>query len=317
MSRAPASLFAAAALAAALTSSRTEARSRHANERTGRLAPAFAELVKARKQGDRGALGRLGDRIGPARLAQAISGSDGRVADAALAAAPLVRGGVLLVGPISDVLAGGDAARATAAAAALGALLDGSVPSALEDWDVPADVVARACGGLRALVVRPGAATATRVAALDATLAAVPSCGAGQLDLAALVHDAAPEVRRAAVLLAAGRPGQTTLLREAMGDADHTVSAAAVAADCRIEGRIGAGGKEAPPTAPAINAARTMAVAATTPPADAVEMLDCLAAAATPADRALLDELRRGAASPLRDRAVELGDLATRGRGSP
>jgi hypothetical protein len=39
-------------------------------------------------------------------------------------------------------------------------------------------------------------------------------------------------------------------------------------------------------------------------------MLDCLAAAGTPADRTLLDELRRGPASPVRDRAVELGDLA-------
>jgi len=310
----------AAALAAVLISPSAEAHSRHANERTGRLAPAFAELVKARKRGDRGALGRLGDRIGPARLAQAITGSDGRVADAALAAAPLVRGGVLLIGPIAEVL-GGDAARATAAATALGALLDGSVPSALEDWDVPPDVVGRACSGLRGLAVRPGAATGTRLAALDAALAAVPSCGAGELDLAALAHDAAPEIRRAAVILVAGRPGpgtgQATLLREAMGDPDHTVSAAAVAADCRIEGRVGPGGKEAPPTAPAVNAARTMAVAATTPPADAVEMLDCLAAAATPADRALLDELRRGAASPLRDRAVELGELASRGRGSP
>jgi hypothetical protein len=35
-------------------------------------------------------------------------------------------------------------------------------------------------------------------------------------------------------------------------------------------------------------------------------MLDCLAAAATPADRALLEGMRRGPPSPLRDRAVEL-----------
>ncbi|HVZ87992.1 MAG TPA: hypothetical protein VHG72_13560, partial [Polyangia bacterium] len=150
-----------------------------------------------------------------------------------------------------------------------------------------------------------------------AVLTTVPSCGAGNLDLAALARDPAPEIRRAAVRLAAGRPGEATLLRQAMGDADHAVSAAAVAADCRIEGRVGPGGKEAAPTAPAINGARTMATAPTTPPADAVEMLDCLAAAGTPADRALLDELRRGSASPLRDRAVELGDLATRAKGSP
>ena len=50
-----------------------------------------------------------------------------------------------------------------------------------------------------------------------------------------------------------------------------------------------------------------MAAAPTTPPEDAVEMLDCLAAAGTPQDRALLDELQRRPPSPLRDRAVELG----------
>jgi hypothetical protein len=36
-------------------------------------------------------------------------------------------------------------------------------------------------------------------------------------------------------------------------------------------------------------------------------MLACVAGAGTPADRSLLDELRRGPPSPLRDRAVELG----------
>jgi hypothetical protein len=83
-----------------------------------------------------------------------------------------------------------------------------------------------------------------------------------------------------------------------------------VAAECRVEARTPHAGKERPPAAPAIAAARTMAAAPTTAPADAVEMLDCLAAAGMPADRTLLDELRRRPASPVRDRAVELGDLA-------
>ena len=74
------------------------------------------------------------------------------------------------------------------------------------------------------------------------------------------------------------------------------MSAAAAAAECRVEARTARGGKERPPAAQAIAAARTMAAAPSTPPADAVEMLDCLAAAGTPADRALLDELRRGPA---------------------
>ena len=285
------------------------ARSRHANERTGRLAPAFAELVKARKRGDTSALGRLGDRIGPARLAQAIAGADERVAEAALAAVPLARGGVVLVGAIADQLAASDPVRAAAAAAALGSLLDGAVPAAIEDWDVPPDLVGRACGGLRTLAARKEAALPARLAALDAMLAAAPSCGT-DVDLGPLVHDPAAEIRRAAVLVAAAGPARAALLRDAIGDGDHGVSAAATAADCRVEGRVGAKGKEIPPTAPAVASARALASAPSTAPADAVEMLDCLAAAATPADRTLLDELRRGPASPLRDRAVELGALA-------
>jgi hypothetical protein len=284
------------------------ARSRHANDRTGKLVPAFAELVKARKRGDRSALGRLADRIGPARLAQAIAGTDERVSEAALAAVPLARGGIVLVGAIADQLGASDPARAVAASAALGALLDGAIPTALEDWDVPPDLVARACGGLHALAARKEAAPPARLAALDAILEAAPSCGAYG-DLAALAHDPAAEIRRAAVLVAAAGPERAAVLPSAIADADRGVSAAAAAAECRVEARAARGGKERAPAAPAVATARTLAAAPSTAPADAVEMLDCLAAAGTPADRTLLDELRRGPPSPVRDRAVELGAL--------
>jgi hypothetical protein len=286
-----------------------QARSRHANERTGKLVPAFSELVKARRRGDRGALGRLGDRIGPARLAGAITGADEPVAEAALAAVPFTRGGVLLVGAIADELPASDPARATAAASALGSLLDGAVPTALEDWDVPPDLVARGCDGLQTLAARREAPLSARLAALDAIEEAAPSCRA-EADLAPLVHDPASEIRRAAALVAAAGRGRAAVVPGAIGDGDRSVSAAAAAADCRVEGRTGPGGKETAPSPSAIAAARAMAAAPATPPADAVEMLDCLAAARTPVDRALLDELGRGPASPLRDRAVELGELA-------
>ena len=68
----------------------------------------------------------------------------------------------------------------------------------------------------------------------------------------------------------------------------------------------GAAAKSDPPAAPVIELARVMVTARGTPAADAVEMLGCLARAATPADRQILDQLRRGPASPLRDRANEL-----------
>src|SRR4029077_15531912 len=138
------------------------------NARTGRLAPALAELVKASKRGDRAALGRLADRLGagrarggaggagPAGVGEAVASADPAVAAAALAAVPMARGGVLLVGVVANELSGSDPARVGAAASALGALLDGESPTELEDWDVPADVIERACAGLKALPARGG-----------------------------------------------------------------------------------------------------------------------------------------------------------------
>jgi hypothetical protein len=280
--------------------------SRRLNTRTGRLVPAFAELVKAHKRGDRAALARAADRMGPVRLAEAIASAEPGVGEAALAALPLAHGGVRLIGVATDQIGVSDWARAAAAANALGTLLDGAVPTALEEWEVPPDVVARACTALRNLAWRSDATLATRLAALDAVASAAPSCGGGA-DLAPLARDGTGALRRAATLVAAVGSERAPLLRDAIGDADRSVSAAATAAACRIEARTGHAGKVEPPPAQAIAAARTMAAAATTPPEDAVEMLDCLAAAGTPQDRALLDELQRRPPSPLRDRAVELG----------
>jgi hypothetical protein len=280
--------------------------SRRANARTGRLTPAFAELVKAHKRGDQAALARVADRMGMVRLGEAVASGAPGVGEAALTALPLARGGVLLIGAATDQIGVSDWPRAAAAANALGTLLDGAVPTALEEWEVPPDVVARACAALRALAWRSDAAVATRLAALDAVAVAAPTCGSGA-DLAPLARDGTPALRRAAVMVAAAGNEREAVLREGMSDADRAVSTAATAAACRIEGRTGRGGKVEPPPAQAVAAARTLVGAATTPPEDAVEMLDCLAAAGTPQDRALLDEIQRRPPSPLRDRAVELG----------
>jgi hypothetical protein len=286
---------------------RSWARAHKSDARTGKLVPALAELIKARKLGDHSALGRVGDRLGPARLLAAIAGADERAAEAAIVAAPDTRAGVLLVGAIADQLGAVDA-RARLAAESLGRLLDGARPSALEHWEVPPDEIGRACSGLHALAGHPQTALETRLRAIDGSLDAVPTCGVPR-DVATWVRDPAPEIRRAAVLLAAhagnGGNDRAAILKQAIGDGDQRVSAAAVAADCRVEARAG-GRKEVPPDPAAVSAARTLALAPTTAAADAVEMLDCLAASANPADRALLDQLRRGPPSPLRDRAVEL-----------
>src|SRR5262245_3841537 len=153
------------ALAASGGSGKPARAARGTNARTGRLSPAFAELVKAHKRGDQAALARVADRMGLVRLKEAIASREPGAGDAALAALPLAHGGLLLIGAATDQVAVADWPRAAAAAAALGMLLDGAVPTALEEWDVPPDVVSRAGPALRTPAWRPDAPAATRLTA--------------------------------------------------------------------------------------------------------------------------------------------------------
>src|SRR5205085_7845099 len=137
---------------------------------------------------------------------------------------PLARGGVLLTGPVSLQLWAAEPARAAAAATALASLLDGAVPTLLEEWDVPPDAVARACEWLRGIAGRTESPLAVRLAVLDAVAATMPTCGPA--DVSALVHDPLPAVRRAAVLIAAGSRQDATV-QGAIADPDRSVSAAA------------------------------------------------------------------------------------------
>jgi hypothetical protein len=275
-------------------------RPRGGNARTGRAMPPLAELVKAARKNDRAALERLAARLGVARLGEGARAADAAVAQAALAAIPLARGGVLLTGTVTDRLAAEDPAVAAAAARTLGTLLEGDVPTLLAEWEVPPDVVTRACAGLRGLAARADAATPVRLAALDGLAAAQATCPASA-EVAALLRDPAPGVRRAAALVI----GPSEALGAGLADPDATVSSACAATVCR---RVDPAARRKPDALVerATAAARALALAPTTPPEDAVEMLACLAAAGTPADRASLEKLRAGAPSPLRDRAVEL-----------
>jgi hypothetical protein len=281
-------------------------RTRGANARTGRATPPVAELVRAARKNDRAALERLAARFGVARLGEAVASRDEAVALAALAAVPVARGGALLAGVVADRMDGADAAVASASARTLGELLAGDTPGALAAWELPPDVLARACGGLRALAGRAAAPLTPRLAALDALASARASCGASG-DVTALARDGSPAVRRAAVLLL--RPADAVAapaLRAAIVDPDPAVAAAATATVCaradaaslRRKGDALIDGAEA--------AARTLAPAPATRPEDAVEMMLCLAAAATPADRVALDKLRAGPPSAVRDAALEL-----------
>jgi hypothetical protein len=292
-------------LAASAFAAPKSARPRGVNVRTGRAAPPFSQLVKANKKNDRAALERLAARFGVGRLGEGARGTDLAVAEAALAAIPLARGGVALAGVVAERLDPREPALAAAAARSLGALLDGDAPGELADWEVPPDVVARACAGLRALAANPEAAAPARLAALDALGAAQVTCPVLG-ELGSLVRDPAPAIRRAAaLLLPAGDARAQAALRDGIADPDPAVSAACVASVCRRAER----GRQGPPAAlveQATGAARALVAAPATRPEDAIEMLSCVAAANTPADRALLEKLRAGAAPPVRERAALL-----------
>jgi hypothetical protein len=285
---------------------------RRASARTGLIVAQDDELVRAVRKRDRGALERLAERMGPAHLGEALLRPDPAVVEAALVALPLARGSVLLIGTVADLLESPNVTISGTAARVLGQLLDGAEPSALEDWEVPADLVDRACGALRALASRVEAPVASRVAALGAVASAATICTATG-ELASLLRDPVPAVRRATALVL--RPEERragSALREAIRDPERSVASAAVATLCRAEPPDpGAGGsssssKSEAPTPAVVAAARVMVAARGTPISDAVEMMGCLARASTPADRQILDQLRRGSSSPLRDRAAEL-----------
>ena len=296
------------------------ARPRGVNPRTGRAMPAFSELVKAYRKNDRAALERLAGRFGVARLGEGVRvAPDVAVAQAALAAIPLARARRRARGRGRRAARRERASAALAADAAartLGLLLDGDAPTELAEWEVPPDVVARACAGLRALAMHASIAAPIALAAAveDARLAALDALAAAQVtcpppgELVALVHDPAPAVRRAAAfLLPLSDPRTRAALREGMGDPDPAVSAACVAAVCRrVEPPPASRRAGDPLVDQATGAARALVAVPATRPEDAVEMLKSVAAAATPADRALLERLRAGAASPVRDRAALL-----------
>jgi hypothetical protein len=287
---------------------------RKADVRTGRMATPFTDLVKAAKKNDRGALERLASRMGPARLAEALRSPDDTIAQAALAAAPFVRGRAVLTGVVTERLETPRATVAVAAAHALGELLDGATVAELEEWDVPPDTIGYACESLRGMAVRVEVPVPARLAALDALALAQTTCP-GTAELVPLLRDPVPAVRRATAL--ALRPSEkpvASALRDTIRDPDPTVASAAVAAVCRATNGHGGPGlaKGDSLVSQSTAAARGLVPAPRTPPEDAVEMLACVSLASTAADRGLLEQLRRGPPSPLRDRAAELTETGGR-----
>lgn len=283
------------------------------NRHTGLYEPPFSELERAVGGGDRAEVARWAARIGAARLADALRGAERGRTVAALEATELLPGNVRLIDAVTPLVGSGDAAVAERAVRALAQMLDAGEPRRLEEWDVPADAVARGCRALTDAAGRAQAPVELRLAAIDALADAALLCRPAPLSL---LGDGAPAIRRAVLLAQRVRDElPATSLKQALGDSDPTVVAAAAVAWCRHRLQAGNKGPTAAelgrlPAAPAgapTPPLRELASAETTPVEDAVELLPCLAASPEPADKQAMEQLRRSKVPALKARAAELG----------
>jgi hypothetical protein len=285
---------------------------RHVDGRTGLLEIPVDELVLAVRRKDRAEIGRVAERLGPARLADALHRPDAATVNAALAGILVLPGRERLLGPVTELVSGSDAASALAGLRALGEILSPLTPADLDDWEVPADVVKSACAAMRVTALVAASPTANRLAALDALADAAVPCAAATADLVALLRDPTPSIRRAAALVL--RPPQrlaTGGFASGIRDIDRSVATASAAALCEalaMPGGAGAGsgsGSREPIWEQTREAARRLVVANDTPAEDAVEMLDCLDPSLA-TDRQMLERFRGRRRTPLGDRAAEI-----------
>ena len=285
---------------------------RHVGARTGMLEVPLDELVVAVRRKDRAEISRLAERIGPARLAEALRRTDAQGVQAALIGITTLPGSGRFLGAITDLLTASDATVAAAAARALGDVLAPATAAQLDDWDVPADAVARTCSALRGVVLLPANATLQRLAALEALGDAAAVCPLS-LELLALLKDPTPSIRRATALII--RPQQrlaTGGFSSGTRDIDPAVASASVAALCEAIAEPSAwpkGGVREPVWDQTRQLARRLLQTPGTPTEDAVEMLDCLDPTLA-SDRQILDSLRARKHTPIGDRAGELLDRA-------
>jgi hypothetical protein len=279
------------------------------NRHTGLFEPPFSELERSVERGDRAEVARWAERIGPARLAGVLRSADHAVLVAALEAAPSLHGAARLLEAATPLAASSDAAVAERAVRALGIMLDGSEPRALEDWDVPVDAVSRACRALAEAATRSSAAQAVRLAALDSLGDASGFCKSAPLG--PLLTDGAATVRRAGLLALRPRDQLATPeLQKAIADSDPGVVSAAVVTWCR---RRLAQPTTAPLTSSMLPLLRALVMTDATSIEDALEMLPCLATSSDAADRQALEQIKKSSKVPLlRTRATELGTPGAR-----
>jgi hypothetical protein len=275
------------------------------NRRTGLLEVPLWGLRKAAERGDRAELGRWAARIGVARLGNALADPDRSLALAALDSVPFLPDRLLLLDAVLARCDSADAQLGERALRTIGALLGDADPGLLDAWEVPAEVAQRACRVLTAAAGGAERAIEVRLAALQSLADASVLC-AGRNDFSALMHDASPDIRRAAILVLPPNGARTlSALREASKDADPGVVAATGVALCRQQ--LSPRAKTTPPPSPA-RPLRELVLAPGTPAEDAAEMLACLADSIDPTDAKAMEELRSKGSPLLRDLAKPVAD---------
>jgi hypothetical protein len=283
---------------------------RRVGARTGMLEVPIDELLTAVRRKDRAEIGRLAERIGPARLVEALRRTDAQGVQAALTGIVALPGRARLIGAVTELLTVSDATIASAAARTLGEILAPVTLAELEEWDVPGDLVSGACSALHTAVLLPSNSTLERLAALEAMGDGMAVCRPAP-DLVGLLKDPTPSIRRAAALVL--RPQQrlaTGGFAAGTRDVDPSVATASVAAVCEAIAEPAAwpkGSVREPIWDQTRQLARQMILAPATPADDAVEMLDCLDPTLA-GDRQLLDGMRAHRRTPLGERAASILD---------
>ena len=254
------------------------------NRRTGLYEPPLTELRKASERGDRAELARTASRLGPNRLAKALTDSDRRTVLAALDAAPLFAEGVLLFDGIVPLLGSTDDDIRERAVRSTVALLHEHDRTSLAEWEVSNETVGAACQALLRVAGKDSEKLSARLAALQGLADAATYCGA-TTPLAELSGKGPAEIRRASVLALpiesqVGSQVAQNALVAASKDADSKVAAAAGARLCRTRTQ-------------AANATplRQLVLGADVFAEDVVDMLPCLAASKDPADHKAIDQL--------------------------
>ena len=202
--------------------------------------PELASLRAAFLSGAPDDLERAGQRLSSGRLTDALTGDDRELVLAAASAAPSSPDAVWLLVPLAELARSPDR-PAAAAAARSAARIAGAIDfDQLLDGDVPLDWVRARAAEYRAQAADPGRWADVRVSSLEVAAhlrRALPAGapGGAARDLAALLTDPEPELRRAALELALGPldPEQIRLIAaRASADDDPSVAAAAAQALC-------------------------------------------------------------------------------------